>query len=78
MTIRIGGVAYIAPLRSAAQLGIGRWRLEATHDGWVEQVTDHAPPAFANALRLAPRVTLLTGDCIGTTRRGTPEFVVIA
>jgi hypothetical protein len=73
VVIEIGGVRHVAPL-GPATLGVGRWSLarvnaRAAPDGptnafvdWVELVTHDAPPAFANGLRFAPRITLLAGD----------------
>ncbi len=78
VAIEITGVRYVAPL-GPARLGIGRWRLEcAAVSGlgrWVELVTDDEPPAFAAGLRLAGRVTLLSGDVISTDRDGDGAIV---
>jgi hypothetical protein len=64
---------YVVPL-GPAHLPVGshgrRWRLERADDGWAELVTEDAPPAFAGALQLAPRVTLLVGDAIAAARSG--------
>jgi hypothetical protein len=60
---------YVVPL-GPTRLPVGRWRLERADDGWAELVTDDAPPAFAGALQLAPRVTLLVGDAIAAQRSG--------
>jgi len=68
-SLEIAGARYIAPLGDA-RLGVGAWRLERAPDGWVELATDDDPPAFAGALRLAPRVTLLRGDAISRERGG--------
>jgi hypothetical protein len=72
---------YVAPL-GVAELPVGsrgrRWRLERGDDGWAELVTGDAPPAFAGALQLAPRVTLLVGDAIAAVRSGPPVLEVRA
>jgi hypothetical protein len=60
---------YVVPL-GPTRLPVGRWRIERADDGWAELVTEDAPPAFAGALRLAPRVTLLVGDAIAAERSG--------
>lgn len=75
VVLEVGGARYVAPL-GPARLGVGAWRLERAADGWVELVTDDAPPAFAGALRLAPRVTLVSGDAIARERGGVPVFSV--
>jgi hypothetical protein len=77
VAIEVAGARYLAPL-GPARLGIGAWRLERSADGWVELVSDDAPPAFAGALQLAPRVTLLTGDALASGRHTPPELVVEA
>jgi hypothetical protein len=69
VSLDIAGARYIAPL-GPARLGVGAWRLERAPDGWVELATDDDPPAFAGALRLAPRVTLLRGDAMSRERGG--------
>jgi hypothetical protein len=68
-SLEICGDRYVAPL-GPARVGVGAWRLERSEDGWVELVTDDSPPAFAGALQLAPRVTLLVGDAVGRERGG--------
>lgn len=75
VVLEIGGARYTAPLGRAG-LGIGEWRLERGDDGWIELVTDDAPPAFLGPLQLAGRVTLLSGDAIARERRGAPVLVV--
>ena len=75
VSIEIAGDLYLAPL-GPARLGIGAWRLERGSDGWVELATDDKPPAFAGALRLAPRVTLLTGDAFAQEREAAPVLCV--
>ena len=69
VSLEIAGACYVAPL-GPARLGVGAWRLERGPDGWVELATDDDPPAFAGALRLAPRVTLLRGDAMSRERGG--------
>ena len=69
VSLEIAGARYLAPL-GPARLGVGAWRLERGPDGWVELVTDDDPPAFAGALRLATRVTLLRGDAMSEERGG--------
>jgi hypothetical protein len=69
VALEIAGARYVAPL-GPARLGIGAWLLERGTDGWVELRTDDDPPAFAGALRLAPRVTLLRGDAMSQERGG--------
>jgi hypothetical protein len=69
VSLEIAGARYVAPLGDA-RLGVGAWRLERAPDGWAELATDDDPPAFAGALRLAPRVTLLRGDAISRERGG--------
>jgi hypothetical protein len=69
VAIEVGGARYFAPL-GAARLGVGAWRLERGDDGWVELVTDESPPAYAAGLTMAGRVTLLSGDALGTARDG--------
>jgi hypothetical protein len=69
VSLEIAGARYVAPL-GPARLGVGAWRLERGVDGWVELATDDDPPAFAGALRLAPRVTLLRGDAMSEERGG--------
>jgi hypothetical protein len=49
---------------------VGAWRVERGDDGWAELVTSDDPPAFAGALQLATRVTLLGGDAIARERGG--------
>lgn len=68
VALEVGGTRYVAPL-GAPRLG-GAWRLERSADGWIELVTDDAPPAFAGVLRLAPRITLLAGDAFARERGG--------
>jgi hypothetical protein len=77
VSIEIAGARYLAPL-GPARLGIGAWRLERGSDGWIELATDDQPPAFAGALQLASRVTLLAGDALGTDRQAAPVLVVEA
>ena len=67
--IELAGERYVAPLGKAA-LGVGAWMLERGSDGWAELVTSDSPPAFADAMQLAPRVTLLAGDAIAAERGG--------
>jgi hypothetical protein len=67
--IELAGERYVAPLGRAA-LGVGAWALERAGDGWAELVTSDSPPAFADAMQLAPRVTLLAGDAIAAERGG--------
>jgi hypothetical protein len=69
VALEIAGARYVAPL-GPARLGVGAWRIERGPDRWVELVTDDEPPAFAGALQLAPRVTLLRGDAISEERGG--------
>jgi hypothetical protein len=71
VAIEVAGVRYVAPL-GPAMLGVGRWRLESSDDGWIELVTDDDPHAFAGSLQLAMRVTLLVGDAITMERDGVP------
>jgi hypothetical protein len=75
VALGIGGTRYLAPL-GPARLPVGRWRLERGPDGWVELATDDDPPAFAGAMRLAARVTLLRGDAIACERGGLPVLRV--
>lgn len=75
--IEVAGRLYVAPL-GPAWLGIGRWRLERGPDEWVELVTDDDPPAFANGLRLAPRVALLRGDALSPSSGGPTELALDA
>jgi len=75
LSIELAGARYLAPL-GPARLGIGAWRLERGSDGWVELLTDDAPPAFAGALQLAARVTLLAGDALASDRQAPPVLVV--
>jgi hypothetical protein len=75
VSIEVCGERYVAPL-GPARLGVGAWRLEQARDGWVELVTDDDPTAFADALQLASRVTLLGGDAIARERSGTPVLRV--
>jgi hypothetical protein len=75
VSIDIAGARWIAPL-GPALLGVGRWRLERGVDDWVELTTEDEPPAFAGALRLTSRLTLLVGDAIATDRGGTPLLEV--
>lgn len=67
--IELAGERYVAPLGPAA-LGVGAWALERGSDGWAELVTADSPPGFADAIQLAPRVTLLSGDAIAAERGG--------
>jgi hypothetical protein len=76
VAIEVAGARYVAPL-GPAKLGIGPWALERGADGWVELFTGTAHPAFAGALELADRVTLLAGDAIATDREGKPLFEVL-
>ena len=69
VALEIAGARYVAPL-GPAKLGVRAWRLERAPDGWVELITEDDPPAFAGALRLAPRVTLLRGDAMSRERGG--------
>jgi hypothetical protein len=71
VAIELAGARYVAPL-GPAPLGVGAWRLERGADAWVELATDDAPPAFAGALQLAARTTLLAGDAIASARGGPP------
>jgi hypothetical protein len=73
--IEVAGVRYVAPLGPAG-LGLGAWRLERGADGWVELATDDDPPAFARAMQLAPRITLLRGDALAAERGGKAHLVV--
>lgn len=75
IAIELAGRRYVAPL-GPARLGVGAWRLERANDGWVELVTDDDPRAFAGAMQLGPRVTLLRGDAIATERQGPPLLCV--
>jgi hypothetical protein len=75
VALGIGGTRYLAPL-GPARLPVGTWRLERGPDGWVELATDDDPPAFAGAMRLAARVTLLHGDAIACERGGLPVLRV--
>ncbi|HEX8790251.1 MAG TPA: FHA domain-containing protein [Polyangiaceae bacterium] len=68
-TIELAGERYLAPL-GRVTLGIGAWALERGSDGWAELVTSDSPPAFAEAMQLGPRVTLLAGDAIAAERSG--------
>jgi hypothetical protein len=77
VSIEIAGVRYVASL-GPARLGLGTWRLERGDDGWVELVTDDDPPAFAGAMRLARRVSLLTNDAVACTRGGEPLLAIEA
>ena len=74
--IELAGQRYVAPL-GPAKLGIGAWRLDLAADGWVELVTDDAPPALAGDVQLVARTTLLVGDAIATTRHGDPALRVL-
>jgi hypothetical protein len=76
VTVEIAGCSYAAPLGPAASVGIGRWRLEASADGWVELVTDEEPTAFQGSLQLVRRITLVAGDSFGVERGGRPHLVV--
>jgi hypothetical protein len=75
VSIEIAGARYVASL-GPTRLGIGNWRLERGDDGWVELVTDDDPPAFAGALRLAERVSLLATDVVARARAGEPAFAI--
>lgn len=77
VAVVVGGMRHVAPL-GAAQLGMGKWRLERGPDSWVELVTDDDPPAHAGSIRLVPRVSLLVGDAIASERGGAPHVVVEA
>jgi hypothetical protein len=74
VAVEVAGARYVAPL-GAASPGIGRWTLARSELAWVELLTEDAPPAFAGGLRLAPRVTVLAGDAIGTEIRGAAAMV---
>jgi hypothetical protein len=69
LVVDVSGSRITAPL-GPARLGIGAWRLEAAPDGWVELVTDDAPPAYLAGAQIAPRTPLLAGDAITATRDG--------
>jgi hypothetical protein len=75
VALELAGARYVAPL-GPARLGVGAWRLERGVDGWIELATDDDPPAFAGALRLAARVTLISGDRVARERGGEPVFEV--
>ena len=75
IAIDVAATRYVAALGLAA-VGVGRWRLEQRPDSWVELVTDDDPPAYADGLRLAPRVSLLVGDAIASERGQAPQMVV--
>ncbi len=74
--IELAGNRYIAPL-GEARLGVGAWRLELAADGWIELVTDDAPPALAADMQLVPRTTLLVGDVIAAVRNGEAALRVL-
>jgi hypothetical protein len=76
LAVEVAGARYVAPL-GPASLGIGRWRLACSDDGWIELVTDDEPPAFAGSLRLGASVTLLVGDAIATQRGGPPALELL-
>jgi hypothetical protein len=76
VAVEVAGARYVAPL-GPAKLGIGAWALERGTDGWVELSTGVESLAFAGALELAQRVTLLVGDAIATEREGKPVFEVL-
>jgi hypothetical protein len=67
--VTVAGSAYLAPL-GPARLGSPGWQLVTGPDGWVELLTSPGSPAFAGALALGARVTLLRGDAFSTTRGG--------
>jgi hypothetical protein len=77
--IELAGTRTLAPL-GPARLGVGQWRIERATPGsegaWVELVTEEDPPAFMADLRLASRVSLLTGDAFATERSGEPVVLV--
>jgi hypothetical protein len=74
--IELAGSRYLAPL-GAATLGVGAWRIEQASDGWLELVTDDAPPALADGVQLVPRATLLVGDAVATARGEDPVLRVL-
>ena len=76
VTVEVAGCSYAAPLGPAASVGIGRWRLEASADGWVELITDDEPTAFQGSLQLVGRITLVAGDSFGVGRGGSPHLVI--
>jgi hypothetical protein len=76
VAVEVAGARYVAPL-GPAKLGIGAWALERGTDGWVELSTGAESLAFAGALELAQRVTLLVGDAIATEREGQPVFEIL-
>ena len=75
VAVEVAGARTVAPLGPAA-LGVGRWTLARTEVGWVELVTDDAPPRLCGRLRLAPRVTLLAGDALGDASSAASRAVV--
>jgi hypothetical protein len=75
--LELHGDRYVAPL-GVAKLAIGEWRLEVASDGWLELVTDDAPPALMDGMTLAARITLLVGDAITSERGGDPVLRVVA
>jgi hypothetical protein len=75
IAIDVAAIRYVAAL-GMASVGVGRWCLEQGPDSWVELVTDDDPPAYAEGLRLAPRVSLLVGDAIASERGQVPQMVV--
>jgi FHA domain len=75
IAIHVAGTRHVAPL-GVASVGVGKWRLERGPDGWVELVTEDDPPAYAESLRLVPRVSLVVGDAIATERGHAPHIVV--
>ncbi len=75
VAIEVAGSRYVASLGPAI-LGIGRWALECGPDGWIELATRGDPTAYASALELADRVTLLAGDAIAAERDGVPVLQV--
>jgi hypothetical protein len=75
--VEAAGVEYVAPL-GPAHLGIGEWRIETAVDGWVELVTNDAPPAYVGSLRLVDRITLVVGDAIASERGGAVVLRVLS
>ncbi len=74
--IHLGGESYVAPL-GPMRIGIGAWRIEASAAGWLELVTDDAPPAIASGIRFVSRATLLIGDAITDARGAEPILRVL-
>ena len=75
--IDLGGARYLAPL-GRARLAVGAWRVEQGSDGWLELVTEDAPPAFIGQVQLVARATLLVGDVIARERGGVAVLRVSA